>query len=290
MKSLAFYCSTSTRRWLAFCPLRKPDGAQTGLARRARVVGLDTDPGDPHEALAVEEKRHAAALPRRNGVLLKEVFQRARRATRVRSQAIAPDPGAKAPSGPARSGEREPLAFGRLEAHRAASRAELDFALPVPRPLPAPVVGREALDANAIAELHQREPGVLDAHARIAARIEELLRHLGEARYGRHRRVVQRKERAQEVRAPIARQAGIGGEVGSGHFRKAVGARERIEQRVGRSRVARETGRGFTPARKALVEPRRDLVAQVIAVVTQELVGLVVDPAKAARFNIGTQL
>src|SRR5437763_16090534 len=99
MKTLAFYSSTSRHGWLVFRALRKPDGAQTRLPRRARVFGLDADPGNPHEAIAVEEQRHTAALPRRNVVLLVEVFQRAGRTMRVGPKALAPGTAAKAPSG-----------------------------------------------------------------------------------------------------------------------------------------------------------------------------------------------
>jgi hypothetical protein len=66
--------------------------------------------------------------------------------------------------------------------------------------------------------------------------------------------------------------------------------RERVEQGVGRCRVARETRRRLAPAGKARIEERRDLVPQVVTVMHARGVGLVLDPAEARFFRVRAQL
>src|SRR5258706_9791884 len=104
MKNLAFYFSTTRLSWLVFQPFPTPCGAQSRLPGWAGIQRLQADPGDPHELVAMEEQRHAAALPGCNPMLLEAILQGPRRPARVESKPLSARTPAEMPAIAARPG------------------------------------------------------------------------------------------------------------------------------------------------------------------------------------------
>src|SRR5258706_13071546 len=166
MKNLAFYFSTTRLSWLVFQPFPKPCGAQSRLSGQAGILRLQAPPGDPHEPIAVEKQRHAAALPRGDLMLLEEILEGPRRPARVEPKPLSARAPGEMPAVAARPGNREALAGRALEAHAAVRFAQVDLELAVPWVMPRSRLGRDRLEAHAVAKLHHGEPVVLDANAR----------------------------------------------------------------------------------------------------------------------------
>src|SRR6185503_11794889 len=172
MKNLAFYFSTTRLSWLVFQPFPKPCGAQSRLAGLAGILRREAHPGDPYEPIAVEEQRHAAALPRRDLMLLEQILERPRRPAWIEAKPLSARAAGEMPTVAARPGNREALAGRALEAHGAMRLAQVHLELAVPWVMPLPGLRRDRLEAHAVAKLHDGKPVVLDANARVAARAE----------------------------------------------------------------------------------------------------------------------
>ena len=97
---------------------------------------------------------------------------------------------------------------------------------------------------------------MVDAHARIVARLPQLPRHLREHRFARHRHGVSREPGAQRVGAPVLGKVIAQRKRRSGPRRHAVEPGQLVEKLRGRCRMAREAGGGLLPSRESRVEER----------------------------------